>query len=124
MDIIIVDFKTSVFADSSKEVIYEGGHICWPKQLLKSNMGCYIPELANDLFACILVVLHLLFPSRFNIFHVGSISIRMPQTPETTKLLQLWNDIEKSKIWKPFVEAARTKKYDNLKGMADVFRSV
>jgi serine/threonine protein kinase len=124
MDVVIVDFEISVFADSSKEVIYEGGHICWPKRLLGSNTGRYIPEPADDLFACILVVLHLLFPSRFNMFHVGSISIRTPQTRETKKLLQLWNDIEKSKIWKPFVEAARTEKYDNLKGMADVFCSV
>jgi Protein kinase domain len=124
MDVVIVDFETSVLADSSEEVIYEGGHICWPKRLLESNVELYIPEPADDLFACILVVLHLLFPSRFNMFHQGSISNRMPRTRETTKLLQLWNDIEKSKIWGPFVKAARTEKYDNLKGMADVFYSV
>jgi hypothetical protein len=124
MDVVIVDFETSVFTDSSEEVIYEGGHICWPKRLLESNTERYIPEPADDLFACILVVLHLLFPSRFNIFYVGGISIRMPQTRETTKLLQLWNDIEKSKIWGPFVNAARMEKYDNLKGIADVFCSV
>src|ERR1700734_2308071 len=88
------------------------GDICWPKRLLESNMERYIPEPADDLFACILVVLHLLFPSRFNMFHQGSISNRMPRTRETTKLLQLWNDIEKSKIWRPFVKAARTEKYD------------
>jgi hypothetical protein len=124
MDVVIVDFETSVFADSSKEVVYEGGCICWPKRLLESNMDRYIPEPADDLFACILVVLHLLFPSRFNMFHQGSISIRMPRTRETAKLLQVWNDIEMSKIWGPFVEAARKEKYDNLKGMADVFCSV
>jgi hypothetical protein len=99
-------------------------YICWPKQLLESNMERYIPEPADDLFACILVVLHLLFPSRFNMFHQGSISNRMPRTRETTKLLELWNDIEKSKIWGPFVKAARPEKYDNLKGMADGFYSV
>jgi hypothetical protein len=124
MDVVIVDFETSVFADSSKEVIYEGGHICWPKRLLESNMKRYIPEPADDLFACILVVLHLLFPSRFNMFHQGSISIGMLRTRETTKLLQLWNDIEKSKIWERFVKAARMEEYDNLKVMADVFCSV
>jgi serine/threonine protein kinase len=31
MDFVIVDFETSVFAHSSKEMIYEVGHICWPK---------------------------------------------------------------------------------------------
>ena len=83
MDVVVVDFEISVSADSNKKVNYEGGHICWPKRLLESNTERYIPELADDLFACILVVLHLLFSSRFNMFHVDGISIRMPQTRET-----------------------------------------
>jgi hypothetical protein len=59
-----------------------------------------------------------------NMFYVGGISIRMPQTRETTKLLQLWNDIEKSKMWGPFVNAAGMEKYDDLRGIANVFCSV
>jgi len=123
-DVVIVDFETSVFADSTTKVVYEGGHICWPKRLLESNTKHYIPEPADDLFACILVVLHLLFPSRFDMFHMGGISIRMPRTPETTKLLEMWNEIEKSKIWAPFATAAKMVEYDKLKGMVDVFCSV
>jgi hypothetical protein len=124
MDIVIVDFETSVFADSTTEAIYEGGHICWPKRLLESNTKHYIPEPADDLLACILVVLHILFPSRFDKFYMGGITIGMPRTPETTKLLELWNEIEKSQIWEPFAMAAKMLQYDKLKGMVDVFCSV
>jgi hypothetical protein len=123
-DVIIVDFETSVLYDRKTEVTYEGGRICWPNRLLECNTKHYIPEPADDLLACILVVLHFLFPSRFHNFHMGSISIRASCTPETRQLIQLWTDIEDSKIWGPFVKAAQLVKYEELKGMADVFCSV
>jgi Protein kinase domain len=123
-DVVIVDFETSVLIDRKTKVTYEGGRICWPKRLLESNMEYYVPEPTDDLLACILVVLHLLFPSRFDKFDVGSISIRASPTLETRQLIQLWKDIEDSKIWGPFVNAAKKVKYDELKGMADVFCSV
>jgi hypothetical protein len=123
-DVVIVDFETSVQVETEIEVSYEGGRICWPKRLLEPIKEYYIPKPEDDLLACILVVLHLLFPSRFDNFHVGSISIRASHSPETRQLIQLWKDIEDSKIWGPFVSAARMTKYEELKGMAEVFCSV
>ena len=123
-NVVIVDFETSVLIDGKTEVSYEGGRICWPKRLLESNTEYYIPEPADDLLACILVVLHFLFPSRFHKFHMGSISIRASRTPETRQLIQLWKDMEDSKIWGPFINAAKMVKYEELKGMADIFCSV
>jgi hypothetical protein len=61
-------------------------------------MDYYVPEPADDLLACILVVLHLLFLSRFDKFDMGSISIRVSPTSETRQLIQRWKDIEDSKI--------------------------
>jgi len=121
MDVVIVDFETSIQVDERTEVEYEGGHICWPRRLLETHVIHYVPEAADDLMACILVVLHLLFPSKFDIFDAGGISIRTPYSPETVELLKLWNAVEESKIWRRFVEAARMLEYEELKGMADVF---
>ena len=42
-------------------------------------------------------------------------------TSETLELMRLWDDIEKSCIWEPFVKAAKARDYELLKGMADVF---
>ena len=42
-------------------------------------------------------------------------------TAETKRLLELWEGIEKSKIWGPFMKAAKEKDYERFKGMADVF---
>jgi hypothetical protein len=123
-DVIIVDFETSILVDKNTEVGYEGGRICWPKRLLELNRDCYIPEPADDLLACILVVLHFLFPARFTKFPMGSVSARAPQTPQTRELLQLWKDIEHSTIWGPFATAAKMLKYEELKGMAAIFCSV
>ena len=42
-------------------------------------------------------------------------------TSETLELMRLWDDIEKSCIWEPFVKVAKARDYKLLKGMADVF---
>lgn len=90
---------------------YEGGHICWPQLLLESDKEYYIPKLEDDLLTCILVMLHFLFPSRFDNFHMGSISIRASHTLAPRQIIQLWKDIEDSRIWGPFVHAAKMIKY-------------
>jgi hypothetical protein len=56
-----------------------------------------MPEPADDLFACILVVLHLLFPCRFDDFNAGNIRADDNQNPETSRVLRMWRDIESSK---------------------------
>jgi len=124
MDVVIVDFETAVKFDGGNEVDYRGGCICWPMRLLEFDIASYTPKPTDDLLACILVVLHLLFPSKFDCFSAEKITIRTPHTPETKQLIQLWKNIEDSKIWGPFVEAANTLQYERLKDMADVFCSV
>jgi hypothetical protein len=80
-----------------------------------------MPEPADDLFACILVVLQLLFPRRFDEFNAGNIRADGNQNPETLRVLQMWKDIESSKIWGQFYEAAKDKKYDGLLEISEVF---
>jgi hypothetical protein len=71
-----------------------------------------------------LVVLHLLFPFRFDTFDVRGITIRSTPTRETQKIIRMWKDMEKSKFWGPYCRAAEKRQYGELKDMADVFCSV
>jgi hypothetical protein len=119
--VVIVDFETAVAV--GEHVDYEGGYICWPHRLLENGETRYVPEPSDDLHACILVVLHLLFPSRFGIFRASNIS-HMSSTEEKTNLLRLWTSLTLSKHWATFVTAAQQKDYNTLNDMADLFCSV
>ena len=124
VNLVIIDYETAVILDDvSQGVSYCGGFMSWPKRLLEENTLIYIPNPEDDLLACILVVLHMLFPLRFDSFPARYIGVASQGRPskETLNLLDLWADIEKSCVWKPFVRAARLRDYELLKGMADVF---
>jgi serine/threonine protein kinase len=118
VNVVIIDYETAFDSEGNhstgNEVDYLGGYICWPRRLLLSRKQSYIPEPTDDLFACILVVLHLLFPKRFDEINAGNIRADGDQNLETLKVLQMWRDIECSKIWGQFYEAARYKNYDEL----------
>jgi hypothetical protein len=122
---VIVDFENALSIEGgAKGVEYFGGFISWPRQHLNSNRKLYIPKVEDDLHASILLVLHLLFPQQFNSFPSGRVGVATtPDTRslETNKLLELWDNIENSCMWKPFLKAASEKDYGKLKGMADVF---
>jgi hypothetical protein len=118
--VIIIDYETSVMG-VAKEVEYLGGFICWPKRLLQGNIEKYMPRPQDDLFASILVVLHLLFPSEFDAFRAHNVDSGQQRTRETQRLLTLWEDIEKSKMWSIYPPAAEDKNYDKLKEMGSIF---
>jgi hypothetical protein len=123
-NVVIIDYETSVMLNDT-DVEYLGGFICWPKRLLEFNVARYKPEPTDDLLAGILVVLHLLFPSRFEAFRASSVrvclDVEQERTLETEQLLALWREIEQSKVWGSFVEAAKHRDYKRLKDMAEVF---
>ena len=125
VNVVIIDYETAFDSEGNhstdNEVDYSGGYICWPRRLLQSKKQSYKPEPSDDLFACILVVLHLLFPCRFDEFDMGKIRADGDQNPETLRVLQMWKDIESSKIWGHFYEAARDEDYDRFLGISDVF---
>jgi hypothetical protein len=125
VDVVIIDYETAFDSESTgNEVHYSGGYICWPRRLLLSGEQSYMPKAADDLFACILVVLHLLFPSRFDDIHAGNIRADDDSNSETTKVLQMWKDIENSKIWGQFYKAASDENYDELLDISEVFSHI
>ena len=122
---VIIDYENALLVkDVSEEVEYLGGFISWPMRLLKSKTSRYIPTAEDDLMASILLVLHMLFPRNFDSFRASNIGfVGNPHSPsdETLQLMNLWKDIKKSCMWKPFLTAANARDYEVLKGMADVF---
>jgi hypothetical protein len=108
---------------SVASVEYLGGFIYWLKHLLESNTIHYEPKPADNLFATILVVLHLICPSQLDAFCASSIRVSAGDncTPETKWLLALWEEIGHSGIWGSFMKATEKGDYQQLKGMADVF---
>ena len=119
INVVIIDYETA-YGGQSDEVEYLGGYICWPRRLLVTGTKLYIPEAADDLYASILVVLHMLFPRRFDDFGAGEIGLG-DMTPETVNILQVWKDIEASTIWGRFYTAATHLDYDTLLEMSDFF---
>lgn len=125
VNVVIIDYETAFDSEATgNEVDYSGGYICWPRRLLQSGEQLYKPERADDLFACILVVLHLLFPRRFDEIDARNIGADGNQNPETLRVLQMWKDIESSRIWGQFYEAARDENYDRLLEISEVFSHV
>jgi len=120
INVVIIDYETAYDLEFDA-VEYSGGYLCWPRRLLETGTELYTPEAADDLYASILVVLHMLFPRRFDDFNAGEIRSSADQTPETLKMLQVWKDIEASKIWGRFYVAARDLNYDALLEMSDIF---
>jgi Protein kinase domain len=123
-NVVIIDYETSVAFNEVSQVEYLGGFICWPERLLKSDIDRYKPQPTDDLLACILVVLHMLFPTRFNAFRASSIRVGQAgqeRTTETNQVLKLWEKIRDSEIWGQFVQAAEDANYKQLKLMGHVF---
>jgi hypothetical protein len=92
--------------------------------LIESNKTEYVPEAADDLKASILAVLHMVYPSQYESLRVNGIGIPRGgerRSAETQYLLDLWDRIEKSRMWGRFVEAAEKCDYERLKEMGDVF---
>ena len=122
VNVVIIDYETAfAFDQGPREVEYAGGYICWPTRLLQTGTKLYVPSPADDLFASVLVVLHLLFPSRFDEFNAGEIQSDDEANQETLRILQTWKDIESSSVWGQFYQAARNEEYDNLLRMSDFF---
>lgn len=124
VNVVIIDYETAFDSGGDHftgKVDYSGGYICWPRRLLQSAEQTYIPKPADDLFACILVVLHLLFPRRFDEFNASNIRPNDVVNNETSKVLQMWRDIESSKIWGKFYQAASDEDYDTLLELSEVF---
>ena len=119
VNLVIIDYENAVLVKQDVRVDYYGGYISWPVRLFRDKESKYIPAYEDDLFASILVVLHMLFPLHFSSFDATKIGT--DNSEERARLMNLWEDIEKSIVWKAFMKAAQERDYSTLKGMADVF---
>jgi hypothetical protein len=123
--VVIIDYKTAFDSGGNcatgNEVDYSSSYICWPRQLLQSRNESYMPEPADDLFTCILVVLHLLFPSQFDDFNAGKIQANGVENAENLRILQMWRNIKSSKIWGWFYQVVRDGDYDGLLEILEAF---
>jgi hypothetical protein len=119
-NVVIIDYETAITLEG-KPVDYLGGFVCWPKRLLEARQEFYVPEPADDLFASILVVLHMLFHSQFESVASDRIGPGEPLSRETQRLLELWGKIENSIVWGIFYKAAERCDYETLRRMGDVF---
>ena len=92
VNVVIIDYETAVVVnDVSQGVEYHGGFILvsWPKRLIENNTSQYIPEPEDDLFASILLALHMLFPLHFNAFRASHIRVGGPQEKPSSETLEL-----------------------------------
>ncbi|KIL63717.1 hypothetical protein M378DRAFT_655859 [Amanita muscaria Koide BX008] len=133
--VVIIDYENAV--DNNQKTSYEGGMICLPRHLLQHHLergghvprfgapiessDSYTPRKQDDLHAAILVVLQILFFRWFRQFPVWLVE----KDPKRTQdVCDLWDNIERSAIWKPFLQAVQAMDddvYEKLKKMGDVF---
>ena len=98
INLVIIDYENAVLVkEVSNGVDYFGGFISWPIRLLKSNDSNYIPTPEDDL-------LHMLFPQHFGSFSASKIGT--VDSDKQLRLIKLWEDIEKSRVWGSFLKAA------------------
>ncbi|KAA8895410.1 hypothetical protein FN846DRAFT_894182 [Sphaerosporella brunnea] len=106
---VIIDFDHAIdiSADEELEVLYEGGYICCPPELVCDAefdilRDTYRPRRRHDFQGFVLLVLQCLLPARFKGFR--SYNLVHPNCDERNDLKQLWDDLKASAVWKPFVE--------------------
>lgn len=129
---MLIDFDAACDYRRGSARPWRGGYICCPPNhvrmlvhLSENNPGqgkwsstMYCPSPADDWGAWLLLANCLIFPRPFAGFQshlVGS------DTPESRRLLALWESLEQSKIWGPFVEAARETDVDTLRVLPSIF---
>lgn len=78
--------------------------------------------MAGDAQALVLLVNHLLFPDGFVNFR--SCDVGNEGSKEAIRILQLWDQIEASVVWKPFLTAAKMVDWAALRDMKSFFQIV
>ncbi|KAA8899467.1 hypothetical protein FN846DRAFT_909601 [Sphaerosporella brunnea] len=103
----LVSHSIDISADEELEVLYEGGYICCPPELVCDAKFdilrvTYRPRGRHDFQGFVMPVLQCLFPARFKGFR--SYNVVHPSCGERNDLMQMWHGLRESAVWKPFVE--------------------
>lgn len=122
---VLIDFDAACDYHRGNVRTWQGGYICCPphhvRQVIAQKSGWstfYAPDPADDLGAWILLVNCLIFPTAFAGFQSHLIGTT---SAESSRLLALWGALEVSKVWGPFVDAAKRHDIDTLRMLPDVF---
>lgn len=123
---VLIDFDAACEYRRSSTRIWRGGYISCPpshvREVLRKPTGWttfYAPGPADDWHAFVLLVNCLVFPTTFVGFQ--SHLIGTTSSAESRRLLDLWTALEASRIWGPFVAAAKNCDVEFLKGLPDAF---
>lgn len=126
---VLIDFGSAYDVSRRNMTMYRGGFICCPPRhprkvhAAKEGWGAfYVPSVADDAQALVLLVSHLLFPSGFLNFR--SCDVGNEGSEEAIRILQLWDQIEASVVWKPFLTAAMMVDWAALRDMKSFFQIV
>lgn len=116
---VLIDLGAAIEFDpvstSEEEVLYEGGYICCPRELIGRLDEPYFPRPADDCFAFVQLVNMLVWPERWeghrspDVAKEGSSLARM--------LKEFWKKMAKSTIWGEYVRAAEGADYEKLGGI-------
>lgn len=121
---VLIDFDSACDIRRGSLRFYRGGYLCCPRRHLRNVLAhdwsqMYTPAFADDWHAFVLLINCMIFPSGmvgFRSNEVGTVG-----SPESWKLLALWDALEASSVWGPFVKAAVDSDVETLKSMVNMF---
>lgn len=122
---ILIDFDCAYYLNWSLPTIYRGGKLCVPPNYLEKTLinglnQRYIPSFADDCLAIVLLVYCFLFPARFADLRTATIGY--PGSPDSTALLEFWNDLQLSPLWNHYITLAGGGKVNALLVLLEIFR--
>lgn len=121
---IFINFDCVYFLNWSLPTTYRSGKLWVPPAYLKQPQingmkEWYIPSFADDFFAIVLLVYCLLFPARCLDFKTETIGF--PGLPDGAVLLQIWNDLQLSPLWKQYILLAEEGEVEQLLVLLEIF---
>lgn len=121
---VLIDFGAAVSFRRGSLRIWSGGYISCPPRLIREVhrhgwLKTYAPSASDDWHAFVLMVNCLVFPTTFVGFQSNLVG--NPNTTEARRLLHLWESMENSVVWGPFVDAAANGKPELLANISDAF---
>lgn len=122
---VLIDFDAACYYRRGSTRLWRGGYICCPplhvRRLAAGNLNwsttVYCPAPSDDWHAWVLLANCLIFPTAFAGFQSHLV---VTPSAESRRLLALWEALEVSSVWGPFVEAARTADVDTLRSLPEM----
>lgn len=129
---ILIDFDADCDYRRTRACLWRGGYICCPREHLRHLVNreqvdpspgwnittLYCPSPSDDWGSWVLLVNCLLFPRSLAGFQSNLVGTA---SEESRRLLHLWDSLEASQVWAPFVKAARDANVGKLRELPSIF---